>query len=207
MNQAVSIVGPGSAWAARAGAQPPIIVRMLPFRHAALALLLLSGLLACTPTLNWREVAAAPTSAHALLPCKPDHAERSVPLGGVPTELVVNGCKAGGATFAVMAATVAAGRLPDDLLQGWQQATLSHMKATGEVQRQPFHPAGALPLAHAQRVVAQGQDAGGRAVYTQAVWTARAADGGGTELVHAVMYSERPQPEVANAFFGGLTWR
>ena len=35
----------------------------------------------------------------------------------------------------------------------------------------------------------------------------RAADGGGTELVHAVMYSERPQPEVANAFFGGLTWR
>ena len=98
-------------------------------------------------------------------------------------------------------------RLPDDLLQGWQQATLSHMKATGEVQRQPFHPAGALPLAHAQRVVAQGQDAGGRAVYAQAVWTARAADGGGTELVHAVMYSERPQPEVANAFFGGLTWR
>ena len=83
MNQAVSIVGPGSAWAARAGAQPPIIVRMLPFRHAALALLLLSGLLACTPTLNWREVAAAPTSAHALLPCKPIGKSRGAARGSL----------------------------------------------------------------------------------------------------------------------------
>ncbi len=180
---------------------------MFLLRLAALpVVLLLAGLSACTPTLNWREVAAAPTSAHALLPCKPDHAERSVPLGGVATELVVNGCKAGDATFAVMAATVAAGRLPDELLQGWQQATLANMKASGEVQRQPFHPPGGLPLAHAQRVVAHGQGPDGRTVYAQAAWTARAAEGGGTELVHAVMYSEQAQPDVADAFFAGLKW-
>ena len=84
-------------------------------------------LASCTSTLNWRELPLPPTGAHALLPCKPDRAERSVPLGGVPTDLVVIGCDAGGATFAVMAALVPPGRAPDALLQGWQQATLSNM--------------------------------------------------------------------------------
>ena len=162
---------------------------------------------ACTPALNWREVPLPPSGANVLLPCKPDHAERSVPLGGVPTPLSVSGCEAAGATFAAMVTTVAAGRAPDALLEGWQQATLNNMKAAGEVARQPFHPSGALPLAHAQRVVAQGQGPDGGAVHAQAVWTASAAEGGGTELVHLVVYSDRPQPDMAEAFFAGLKWR
>ena len=181
------------------------MVSLRPWVSIALAAALAGA--ACTPTLNWREVPLPPTGANALLPCKPDHAERSVPLGGVPTPLSVSGCEAGGATFAVMATTVAAGRAPDALLQGWQQATLTNMKATGEVAREPFHPAGGLPLAHAQRLTAQGQGPNGHAVYAQAVWTARAAEGGGAELVHMVVYSERPQAEVAKTFFAGLTWR
>ena len=147
-----------------------------------------------------------PTTAVALLPCKPDRAERSVPLGGEPTPLSVQGCETGGATFALMAAKVPAGRAPDELLAGWQQATLANMQASGTPERQPFHPARGLPLAHAQRVVAQGRQADGRAVTAQAVWTARAAEGGGTELLHAVMYAERPQPAVADAFFEGIKW-
>ncbi|MBP9954797.1 MAG: hypothetical protein KBF22_10020, partial [Ottowia sp.] len=161
---------------------------------------------ACTPSLNWREVRLAPTTAVALLPCKPDRAERSVPLGGEPTTLAVSGCEAGGATFALMAAKVPAGRAPDELLAGWQQATLANMRVSGTPARQPFHPPKGLPLAHAQRVVAQGQQADGRSVTAQAVWTARTAGDGGTELVHAVMYAERPQPAVADAFFEGIKW-
>lgn len=183
---------------------------MVSLRPVALAASFFTAWLtlsACTPSLNWRELPLPPTGAQALLPCKPDHAERSVPLGGQPTELAVLGCEAGGATFAVMATKVGAGRMPDELLAGWEQATLGNMKATGETTRQPFQPAGGLPLAHAQRVVAHGQAPNGRPVHAQGVWTARAAEGGGTELVHAVMYSERPQPEVADAFFAGLKWR
>ena len=163
-------------------------------------------LLACTPTLNWRELRLAPTSAVALLPCKPDHAERSVPLGGVPTMLVVNGCEAAGATFALMTAAVPAGRTPDELLAGWQQATLANMQAGDTVDRQPFHPPNALPLAHAERLAAQGRQADGSVVTAQAVWSARAAAGGGTELLHAVMYSAKPQADVADAFFAGIKW-
>lgn len=176
---------------------------VFPLVAAALAAALLA---ACTPQLNWRELRLAPTSAVALLPCKPDHAERSVPLGGVPTTLVVNGCEAGGATFALMSASVAAGRAPDELLAGWQQATLANMRAAGTLDVQSFHPPNALPLAHAQRLVAEGQQADGRAVVAQAVWSARAAAGGGTELLHAVMYAAQAQPEVADAFFAGIRW-
>lgn len=163
-------------------------------------------LAACTPQLNWRELRLAPTSAIALLPCKPDHAERSVPLGDEPTLLVVNGCDAAGGTFALMSAKVAAGRAPDELLAGWQQATLANMRAAGTPQRQPFHPPNALPLAYAERLVAQGQRADGRAVTAQAVWSARAAAGGGTELLHAVVYTPQAEPAVADAFFAGIRW-
>jgi hypothetical protein len=172
-----------------------------------LGLLCLGLLVACSPALNWRDVDLPGGGARGLLPCKPDRATRSVPLGGVDTPLSVVGCPAAGATFALMAASLPAGRTPDDVLAGWQQATLGNMKATGEVQRQPFHPPSALPLAHAQRLVAHGEGPDGRAVHAQAVWTARAAEGGGTELIHAVVYSDRPQSEVADAFFAGLKWR
>ena len=174
-----------------------------PTLAAALAAL---GLLACTPSLNWRQVSLAPSSAIALLPCKPDRTTRSVPLGGVPTDLTVAGCDTGGATFALMAATLPAGRAADEVLAGWQQATLANMRVSGTPARQPFHPPKGLPLAHAQRVVAQGQQADGRSVTAQAVWTARTAGDGGTELLHAVMYAERPQPAVADAFFEGIKW-
>lgn len=179
--------------------------RMSAYRLALCAAAAL-GATACTPSLNWRELRLPPTSAVALLPCKPDHAERSVPLGGVPTTLAVSGCEAGGATFALMVATVPAGRAPDEVLAGWQQATLANMRAQGTPTRQAFHPTRGLPLAHAQRVTADGQRADGRAVQAQAVWTARAADGGGTELLHAVVYADRAQPAVADAFFEGIKW-
>ena len=162
---------------------------------------------ACTPSLNWREVALPPTHAVALLPCKPDHAERSVPLGGVPTELAVTGCEAAGATFALMAARLPAGRATFEVLAGWQQATLANMQAQGPAAAQPFHPPAALPLAHAQRLAAEGKRADGPPVSAQAVWTARAAEGGGTELLHAVVYADRPRPELADAFFEGIAWR
>ena len=176
------------------------LLRVLPLAPALIALA------ACTPALNWREVPLPPTSAVALLPCKPDHAERTVPLGGAPTVLSVTGCEAGGATFAVMVAKLPAGRAPDEVLAGWQQATLANMHASAAPQRQAFHPPGGLPLAHAQRLVAAGQQADGRPVAAQAVWTARAAEGGGTELLHAVMYAPRPQPAAADAFFAGIRW-
>ncbi|MFV0679949.1 hypothetical protein [Ottowia sp.] len=187
---------------------PAALSAQVPRRASTwLPLSVLAGLLlACTPTFNWRELRLPPTTAVALLPCKPDRAERTVPLGGVPTPLVVNGCDTGGATFALMAARLPAGIAPDEVLAAWQRITLANMRSSVEPQRQPFHPPGGLPLAHAQRLSAQGQQADGRAVMAQAVWTARAHAGGGTELLHAVVYAPQPQPEATEAFFAGIKW-
>ena len=43
----------------------------------------------------------------------------------------------------------------------------------------------------------------GAAVTAQAVWFARAA-GPEVRLFHAVVYSQKPRPEVAEQFFAGL---
>lgn len=169
---------------------------------------LLAVVLGCTPALNWREVALEGASAQALLPCKPDRATRSVPLGGRSTDLAVVGCNSAGMTFAVMTARAPAGTPPDDILAGWQQATLVNMQADpATVTRSDFRPAGGPALAHAQRVQARGRRADGQPVAAQAVWSVRTAPGGGTELLHAVVYGDPPQPDAADAFFDGLRWR
>ena len=161
-------------------------------------------LAACTPTLNWRDVRLESSRVVALLPCKPDQTTRSVPLGGVPTDLSVIGCEAEGATFAVMRARAPAGVAPDEVLRGWQQATLANMRA-GTPVATPFVPAGALALPHAQRLAVAAQAANGRTLAAQAVWAAR-PDGDGVELIHAVMYAPKPRADVADAFFAGIKW-
>lgn len=163
--------------------------------------------LACTPALNWRTVALELSSASALLPCKPERTRREVPLGGAPTELAVVGCKTDGMTFALMTARLPADGEPDAVLAGWQQATLANMRADGAtVERSEFRPAGGAPLAHAQRLQARGQGGDGQAVTAQLAWSAHAANGGGTELLHAVVYAGQARPEVAAAFFAGIRW-
>ena len=158
---------------------------------------------ACTPALNWRETVIPGAAVSALLPCEPDHARRSVPLGGVPTELAMAGCEAGGATFAIMVAEAPAGQA-GALLAGWRKATLSNMHAE-DIQEEAFLPKGALNLPESIRLGSTGKRADGRPVYAQATWAARIAPGGThAQLVHLVMYSERRMPDAADAFFAGL---
>lgn len=59
------------------------------------------GLLACSPTYNWRELRIPDTPLEVLMPCKPDVAQRPVPLGGQPAMLNMQSCETGGITFAV----------------------------------------------------------------------------------------------------------
>lgn len=174
------------------------------YRNPFLKILFLALLCtACSPALNWRDTRIADSAVVALLPCDPDHAQRSVPLGGVATEMTAAGCEAGGATFAVMLAQAPASQA-SELLAGWRSATLANMHAK-DVQSQAFLPRGALALPESVRVVAQGRRADGQTVFAQAVWLARIAPGGkAAQLVHLVMYSERPMPEAAETFFSGL---
>ncbi len=170
----------------------------LTIRVTAASLLLLL-LAACNPVFNWREVRPDNTALTVLLPCKPDKAQRSVPLGGRPTELAMLGCDAGDATFAVAVATLDDAAQAAPVLAGWQTATLANLKAAGGGQPSPLKLPGADPLPPAVLVRASGQRANGRAVQSQAAYFSQ-----GRQVFQAVIYADRMDPEVAETFFSSL---
>ena len=169
----------------------------LTIRATAVSLLLL--LAACNPVFNWREVRPDNTALTVLLPCKPDKAQRSVPLGGRPTELAMLGCDAGDATFAVAVATLEDAAQAAAVLAGWQTATLANLKAAGDGQTGPLKLPGADALPPAVLVRASGQRANGRAVQSQAAYFSQ-----GRQVFQAVIYADKIDPEVAETFFSSL---
>lgn len=169
----------------------------LTIRATAVSLLLL--LAACNPVFNWREVRPDNTALTVLLPCKPDKAQRSVPLGGRPTELAMLGCDAGDATFAVAVATLDDAAQAAAVLAGWQTATLANLKAAGGGQTSPLKLPGADLLPPAVLVRASGQRTDGRAVQSQAAYFSQ-----GRQVFQAVIYADKMDAEVAETFFSSL---
>ncbi|AMO22968.1 hypothetical protein GCM10027034_34870 [Ramlibacter solisilvae] len=168
----------------------------MPRPYPALALLAVA---ACTPTFNWREVSVAPTPLKAVLPCKPDKAERRLEI--TPgREVVVHalGCEAGHATFVVLYAELPqAGELGETLAR-WKGANLAASKAKAQSET-PFQPAGALGLPQSVQVRAEGQRSDGSVVQSQSAYFAR-----GTQAFQAVIYAPRITAEMSEPFFAGL---
>ena len=155
---------------------------------------------ACSPALNWREVRLENTRLSLLLPCKPDKAQKLVPLGGQPTMLSMLGCDADGATFAVAVADLGDAAQAASVLAQWQSLTLTNMKAVPAAgQSLALKIPGASDGAPASRVAAQGQRADGAAVAGQAAYFAQ-----GSQLFQVVMYAPRIAPDAAETFFSSL---
>jgi len=162
------------------------------------ALLLALAAAACSPTFNWRELRVEGTTLRTMLPCKPDKAMRKVPMGGADVELQVLGCQAGGATFAVLHATLQDPSRADEVLRQWNQATLANLQSTATSTR-AFTLPGATPLPAAGRVSALGKRQDGSAVRGEAAYFAR-----GPQVFQAVVYAGEPRPEWLQPFFDGL---
>ena len=160
----------------------------------------LLALAACSPTFNWREVRLERTRLNLLLPCKPDKAQKVVPLGGQATTLAMLGCEAGGATFAVAVADLGDASKTASVLVLWQNLTLANMKAgPGSHQLLPLKIPGASVDVPVVRVLAQGQRADGTVVSGQAAYFAQ-----GSQVFQVVMYAPQITPEVAETFFSSL---
>ncbi len=157
-------------------------------------------LAACNPTFNWRDVRPDETRLGLLLPCKPDKAEKVVPLGGRPTPLRLLGCDAGGATFAVAVADLGDAARAAEVLRQWQALTLANMKA-GAPQVTPLVLNGATPSPAPVLVKAQGQRADGTEVNGQAAYFAQ-----GTQVFQVVVYAGKLAPEVAETYFASLSF-
>ncbi|MEI7785818.1 MAG: hypothetical protein WCK08_15620 [Betaproteobacteria bacterium] len=134
-----------------------------------------------------------------LLPCKPDRASKSVPLGGRETRLSMTGCEAGGAMYALAVAELADAGAVAEVLTQWQALTLSHMRADPSTQqRKPASVPGAdgpSPVL----VTARGSHPDGQAIEGQALFFAR-----GARVFQAVIYAPRIGADAADTFFGGM---
>ncbi|MBC7682556.1 MAG: hypothetical protein H7172_09500 [Ferruginibacter sp.] len=161
--------------------------------------LALAGLVACSPALNWRSVRSDAHALLMLLPCKPDHASRDVPMAGTTVALDMQGCDAAGATFAVSHVHLADATQTAAALAGWQAATLANLHAA-RPQPQAFNlPGGQFGV----RWAVAGQRADGRPVSAQAVWFAR-FQANGADLFHALVVADKADTAVADTFFTGL---
>lgn len=156
---------------------------------------------ACNPTFNWRELRPEGTPLEALLPCKPEMAERSVPLGGSPTVLHMHSCKTGGLTFALAWADAPdAGAVPAALTD-WQRASLAAIRVDPALQADPAHRWSAKVSGSTltQGIQVQGTDPQGQPVQARLVYFAR-----GTQVFQAAIYGPALSDEVSTTFFDGL---
>lgn len=169
-------------------------------RRAAVLLCLVSSsyLLSCSPTFNWRELRPQGTPLQVLMPCKPEHAARSLPMAGAATELNMHSCDTGGLSFAVAWADLGDPARAQVALAEWPRATLAalHMDPA-----QADAPALAwdAQVRGAQQVRglnAQGTGPQGRTVVVRAAYFSR-----GTQVYQAAVYGPAIPAEVSGTFF------
>jgi hypothetical protein len=169
-------------------------------RTFSVALLLWAGTLAaCSPTFNWRQVRAEPSTLQAMMPCKPEMAQRPVPMAGRQVELKVLGCDAGGASFALLFADIGEAGRSGEVLAQWKQATLSNLRAVG-AQELPFLPKGGVALRESVQVIVSGKRSDGSDVESHAAYFAK-----GSQVFQAVIYAPKLNAEWADPFFAGLS--
>lgn len=166
---------------------------------------------ACTPTHNWRQVGHEGVPLQALMPCKPERAEREVPLldpEGGGQSLAMLGCEAGGATFALAALRLPEGGTltPDEAMARWARASWTTL-------RQPVPPGADAPagwarvpvtVPGAEAVLAwrgPGQDHRQRPLQVDLLWTVQ-----GSWMVQAAVYAERPSADAVTTYFDSLRW-
>jgi hypothetical protein len=164
---------------------------------------LVGVLAACSPALNWRDVQPDDTALSLLLPCKPDVAQQTVPMGGMPTVLTIRGCDAGGATFAVAVADIGSASAVMQVLSQWQDVTLAGIKAgAGGVQRVAARVPGASGAPAPMLVKALGQRADGSAIHSRAMYFAQ-----GTQVFQVMMLASTPSPDAEDMFFSSVKLR
>ena len=111
-----------------------------PIRPRRWLLLCAVGLAACAPALNWREV--RPAHAEGLLatfPCKPQAAQRQIPLPGLPDVVTVHllSCEADGSRWALSHLSVSDASLVPVALRALAAATRGNLEvASREAARQ-----------------------------------------------------------------------
>lgn len=167
-------------------------------RWCVAALVLALATAACSPALNWREVPLE--SLVALLPCKPDHAERRVQFdtlnGAIPDAVLqVSGCEAAGALYAVSHVRVTDAAQVVPTRTAWRQSALATFRAVAVgLQAKPLRLGTILTLEELE-----GKQADGTAIQAQWAWIVK-----GQDIYQVAVYGSKLDKEMTELLFSEL---
>ncbi len=154
--------------------------------------------LACSPVLDWRAVRLE--GLQAMLPCKPDHGERSVRLADLDLRLQMSGCEAGGALYAISHVRVPGADQAVAVQTAWRSAALVNMQASA-VRSQPIR-LGKSPASGGSALnllSAQGTQPDGKPVQARLVWIVA-----GNHVYHVAVYGPQLNEERLDTLFTDL---
>lgn len=167
---------------------------------------LMLTLMACSPAYNWRELRPDGAALLSVFPCKPDEAEREVPIAGTPSTLHMFSCTAADQTYALAWAALAEGADTRTALIAWEQASRKSLKAeaaknagdqaNGRSAQWTFELAGAEVV---QTVRTKGHDHLGAEIEAQVVYFAM-----GNKVYQAAVYGKKLPEAAVEPFFSGL---
>lgn len=163
-------------------------------------------LTACSPTFNWRDVSLAPAELTALLPCKPDRADRSMPLGGATLQVQMAGCEAGDATFAIAHARAANPAEAEAWLAAWRASTRAQWQAAtgGQVTEAPVVQPRAAATPAPWQIDVRGPGPDGRPTEARVRWFAHVQRDGGVAVYQATVLGKPSADDAVGTFFDGL---
>ncbi len=184
------------------------LIRMFAPCHqlAALTLAFIALVAAgCSPAYNWRELRPDGASLLALFPCKPDEAERAVPLSrAMASTLHMYSCNAGDQTYALAWASLPEGADAKAALEAWAQASSKslHAEAVDGQGREDSAAGWSFELASAstvQTMQTKGRDHLGADIQAQVAYFAM-----GTKVYQAAVYGKELPDKAVEPFFSGL---
>ena len=165
---------------------------------ARLSGLLLCMLVACSPSLDWRQVRPEGWGLVASWPCRPTLQARSVPLAGPAVELGLLSCTADGHRFAIASADVADPARVGPALKALAAAAQANVQGVVEADRVALVP-GMTPQPAARWRRVQGRLPDGQPVREQVLVFAQ-----GMRVFQATLVGPVADDALAKTFFDSI---
>ena len=166
-------------------------------RNTGWSLVCCAGLVACSPSLDWRELRTEDTALIVTWPCKPRSHARTVTLAGQAVRWTLYACEAGGATWGLGWTSLSG---PDQVPPAMEALKLLASQNWGGAltEASSWLPPGATPFATSARFQVQGKDPKGSPLRVEAAVFAQ-----GPVVVQATVMGPA-SAEARQAWWSGL---
>ncbi|MEO8526176.1 MAG: hypothetical protein ABI460_15730 [Caldimonas sp.] len=154
-------------------------------------------LVACSPSLDWRDVRPQDSGVTMLFPCRPDPHERSVRMAAVDLRMQMVSCNAAGATFSLVYVDAPQAAQGAPLLAELRARAAANVGGTAVART--FLVPGATPNEQSAALRIEGRLPDGRRVIEHAAFFAR-----GLRLYQVTAIGETVSPDAVETFFGAV---